>query len=418
MIPSNTFNFIPNVLSNNQFMKRLREAENHEFNNSNASNVLQIYDDIIGIIFCSIESTEEKNKFSLVCKKWLCVSNEQTHAITLLRPWKCSADAKLSLTDLALINNRFKNLSCLNLSCNYRITDLGIANLTKLTHLNLSENTIISNSGISNLTNLTHLYLEGNLLITDSGIANLTKLTHLDLSNNPIISYSGISNLINLNLLNLRYNQQITDSEIAKLTQLTDLNLFGNQLITNSGIEYLTNLSYLNCCCDGITEDGIANLTKLIYLNSSFTITDVTIIDFTNLRNLTLKSQDLVTDGGIKELTQLTELTICNKLVTDHGLSHLTNLTKLNFDNTNSISFTWLGIRKLKNLRNLNYLKDKFGTEFMNKCRRESIASQISGDFCKSVEILEFAFNDFPSKISYLDRATLQFARSKLYELK
>ncbi len=408
-------------LSNTQGMKRLRSTENQEDNTSFDSNILHCNVDIIGLIYCTMESTVHKNNFSLVSKTWMCISNEQTKEITLIKPWaKCSAEAKLSLNDSSLISlsNRFKKFSNLNLNYNNTITDCGIADLTKLTYLNLNENHLITNSGISNLTNLTHLNLGHNLMITNSGIEILTKLTQLNLFENTKISYAGISNLTNLKELNLKMwifsgQQLIKDADVANLTQLSHLNISGNKLITNSGISNLTNLLHLDCSGNDITEEGVKNLTKLISLDAKFTITNDFIRNFTSLKKLTLKSGDLVNNDGVKYLTQLTDLTLCNKLITDLGISHLTNLTKLDVEKT-SCSVTWLGIRKLNNLRNLNSLKEKYGTEFLSKCRIESFNCYHNGRFNESLRsALELAFEDFPSKMNDLDRFTLELSRSK-----
>ncbi len=415
----NTVNtFTPFNTSYNHSMTRFNTNENHKRTISQASNVLQLNDDIIGLIYAYMNFTEDKNKFSLVCKQWVGISNEQTNAITLLKPWKeCSA--KMTDSALIILSNRFKNLTSLDLSFNNCFTGLGITKFTKLTHLNLCENELITDSKISLLTNLTHLNLSCNKLITDSGISNLTNLTHLDLCDNTKISSSGISNLTNLMLLSLRSdnkpgNHLIKDSDIAKFSNLTDLDLSGNQSITNSGIERLTNLLHLDCHCDGITETGIANLTKLISLKSKFTITNEVIINFTNLRNLTLKPQDLVTDAGIKALTGLNSLTITNKIITDEGLSHLTNLTKLNFYDIALTNFTWFGIRNLKNLQNFNFFKVKLGNEFINNCRTMSLAFHRNGQFMKAVKILEMAFEDFPSSMTTIDRFNLNLSRKKV----
>ncbi len=221
--------------------------------------------------------------------------------------------------------------------------------------------------------------------------------------------------VLNLRMMTWSGYQLIKDADIAKLTQLTNLNINGNKLITNDGISLLTNLLHLDCLGNDITEEGVKNLTKLISLKSRFTITNDFIKNFTSLKDLTLKSGDLVTDVGIKALTQLTDLTLCNKLITDQGISHLTNLTKLNLDYTSALwcSVTWLGIRKLENLRNLNSLKEKLGTEFINKCRRESFECYINGNFDESVRILELAFEDFPRNMNYLDSISLELSRSK-----
>jgi hypothetical protein len=61
-----------------------------------------------------------------------------------------------------------------------------------------------------------------------------------------------------------------------------------------------------------------------------------------------------ITDKGIKDLTSLTSLYLCNILnISDRGIKKLTNITKLSYfqnDNDDSARITFDGIKKLKKL--------------------------------------------------------------------
>lgn len=86
--------------------------------------------------------------------------------------------------DLKFLKREVTSLTSLNLSCCYKITDLGLkhisnlANFVNLTSLNLSCCDKITDSGlthISNLANLTSLNLSYCNKITDPGLSRLSK---------------------------------------------------------------------------------------------------------------------------------------------------------------------------------------------------------------------------------------------------
>ena len=99
------------------------------------------------------------------------------------------------------------------------------------------------------------------------GIKKLTNLRKLDLTNNNSILDDGIKKLINLTDLDLSYNKSISNSGIEKLTNLTNLGLNYTLGISNTGITNLTNLNTLSLHGNNITIDGIRSLTNITELD-------------------------------------------------------------------------------------------------------------------------------------------------------
>lgn len=184
-----------------------------------------------------------------------------------------------SIDDKKLI--MLPNITTLDLRYKDQITN--IKNLFNLTALNLSNNFVISDNGIKDLVKLNYLAIcDSN--ITDNGIKNLTGLLGLHLGYNKYVTDNGIKNLINLTNLDLLENENISDQGIKNLTNLQRLNLYRNRMITNAGISELTNLTVLNLTLNyNITDEGIYNLTKLKSLTIGERITGNNFTRFTNL---------------------------------------------------------------------------------------------------------------------------------------
>jgi hypothetical protein len=122
------------------------------------------------------------------------------------------------------------------------------------------------------------------------------------------------------------------DDEMKYFTNLTLLNLDYNQIITNNGIKGLSNLTSL-VLSENVSDNGIKGLTNLTLLNLGY-------------------NED-ITNSGIKCLTKLTSLYLSlNKVIDDDGIKGLTNLTKLNLGFNNVIKDN--GIKGLTNLIELD----------------------------------------------------------------
>lgn len=121
------------------------------------------------------------------------------------------------------------------------------------------------------------------------------------------------------------------------------------------------------------TDDDIKSLTDLTYLDLSYDIGDKCIItdkgirDLTNLTTLKIGRKCTITDEGIKGLTNLTTLNfeIGHSNITDEGIKHLTNLTDLELNNDflypelfnnnpHYVKITYNGLKYLTKLKKLS----------------------------------------------------------------
>ena len=176
--------------------------------------------------------------------------------------------------DLKQIVKNCPNLTHLDLTDCWKITDDGLAHLT-------TKNA----DGSLKLRNLTHLILARCRRITNNGLdrlSDLTQLTHLDLAYCALISNSGLVHLTALN-------------------QLTYLNLTG--LVTNDGLAHLTALTQLTHLdlthCNDITDAGLAHLAAKNADGS---------LKLRNLTHLILAHCSSINDIGVAQLAVLTQL--------------------------------------------------------------------------------------------------------------
>lgn len=201
------------------------------------------------------------------------------------------------ITDNVLLCMDF--IQNLDLTCNDKITDMGMFNLTRLTDLTLNFQTLISNDGIMNLPfprKLTTLNLCSNRLITDDGLKILTNLTSLNLSFNSKISGEGLIHLPKLLHLDVSFGTHNIFC-IKSLTNLTHLDLHNNHVITDCDIRNLKNLKYLNISYNStITNYGIYDLTNLTYLNLVFNKKVSSVKSLINLQFLILYHGSYIKD--------------------------------------------------------------------------------------------------------------------------
>ncbi len=195
--------------------------------------------------------------------------------------------------------SKLSNLEFLNSGTNF-ISSKYVNNLTKLEYLII--NTETNDNDFEDLINLKYLDVyNSNYTLLDSNIRSLINLKYLKCKISSITSvdhlikletlYLGvnytiktITNLDNLkvlslidsvveyiylpNLIELTLNNQIGDSVLCKHNTLKYLYLGNNEIVTNVGIRNLTNLKYLHCSLNrNITNNGLYNLDKLIYLH-------------------------------------------------------------------------------------------------------------------------------------------------------
>ena len=338
--------------------------------------------DILPTIFRFVSSTIEKNTFSLVCKLWTTVSDENTKIIKIFEEFNTDSN-------LITISQRFRFLKKLYISYywnkdlipntirspfqanlkklihynlpNKPITNNGIMNFNNLTRLNLSHNKNIIFECVKNFTNLKTLLLRGDTQIRDYGMQQLSNIKSLDLWENKLITDDGIKNLVNITNLDLSLNQTITNKGILNLTNLVKLNLSGNTLITNCGIVHLTSLTKLNLTGNSMIGNdyrfkNLSNLTSLS-LHPISAIVDSDIMNLTNLSYLNCESHKNLTDNGVSTLTNLTFL----RLKSDISSNTLTCFNKLTY--LSSLNLTNEKIKHLTNLKNLKLEKTDFVTD-------------------------------------------------------
>jgi len=207
---------------------------------------------------------------------------------------------------------------------------LSIGRMTSLVSLALHDCNSITNNGLaslSGLSNLSSLSLRGCKKITNNGLEalqNSTSLTSLNLHGCKRISDKGLEALTKLPMKALSLGLTRVKDEgmqyLAKLTQLTELHCT-NEELTDEGICHLSNLTELNTlalrdCC-AVSGDALLallpSLPHLAHLNlyKNWEFGDDQLLSCC-VHLLGLRSLDLrgtwVTDKGVKELTQLSNL--------------------------------------------------------------------------------------------------------------
>lgn len=298
----------------------------------------------------------------------------------------------LNLKELNIFNNVriFPNLKKLHLSGHTKLTNTGITNIinynNKINELTLSRSKFksfknVTDTGIVSITtllpNLTSLNLSGCYKITDIGVTAIAtnyrskNLKYLNLSRCTNITDIGVSVIANnlfkleeLNLAGANYpcltcTKNITDIGIIaiayNLYNLKSLNLSGNNKITKVGLNTLfesknmlnltsLNLNGFNYIEDDCVEILVTNLKHLKHLNLSM------------CDNITYKSAFAIATN-LPCLTSL-DLSMCNN-ITDKGVFAIANnlpyLTSLNLSMCDNITKYSIEIINIK-LPNINYL--------------------------------------------------------------
>jgi eukaryotic-like serine/threonine-protein kinase len=212
--------------------------------------------------------------------------------------------------------------------------------------------------------------------VTDAGLANLTRLTELSgltLASTPVTDAGMVhlQGLTALTALNLAECPRVTDVGLIALkgmTRLEYLNLHGVSL-PDAGLRHLDGLSQLttlNLSATPLTDDGLIHLKRLAVLKElHLANTLVTgrgfpfLAGLENLRRLML-TRTAVTDDGLKHLARLPQLTTLSlaecAAVTDKGLGHVRALIRLEYLNLHGTGVTDAGLKDLSALTGLTIL--------------------------------------------------------------
>jgi hypothetical protein len=272
----------------------------------------------------------------------------------------------------------------LNLTANTRFS-FGIKDLVSLTKLNLSSNCLITKIELQKLTNLQALSLQYNRKVLDNAVKQMTQLKSLDLRMNAQITNGGISNLFNLDTLFIDDHYKRTlEAGVKRLTNLTHLTLNGNHMY-NAGISKLIKLRELSLSRSTyITIQGLSNLSDLTTLTLRDCVSFVSyyLHQMTNITSLSLLSDSHpyyipticlsklmklstlhfggflnIDDNVIKNFLQLTDIHV-HRRITDEGIKDLTNLVHLKLcdidENYKKNKISDIGIKKLTNLQSIS----------------------------------------------------------------
>ncbi len=187
---------------------------------------------------------------------------------------------------------------------------------------------------LKNLTDLTALTLN-DTQVTDLGLRQLkelTKLTSLTLWSNDPITDAGLAHLKDLKKLRKLsiYSPRGTLSDaglehLKGLTKLKELSLRGTQF-TDTGLENLKGLSSLAT----LRLENIITARGMVH--QKLTCHGLTHLkDLTDLTDLTLERVKFTDENlvRLKELKSLTSLTLYGTNITDAGLEHVKGLTSL-----------------------------------------------------------------------------------------
>jgi hypothetical protein len=156
---------------------------------------------------------------------------------------------------------------------------------------------------------LDQIVIKGRLDIKDCDLQELSHIKSLDMRYCPQHSitnqcFQSMPNLLSLDLRGCyqAYSKgHFTNAIFSHLKGLTSFYIDQNQLITNSGIKQLTNLTTLYVSNCNITNDGLSTLTKLIHLEMyNLKVTDDVLDSLPNLEELNLTFIPISTEGLLK----------------------------------------------------------------------------------------------------------------------
>lgn len=285
------------------------------------------------------------------------------------------------LSDLALIPLRnCRQLTDLNVSGNFKISDGGLLSLGPLTSLKilkLEKCFLKSASSLIQLTNLRYLNLKDCSLFRfdeEKLFSRLKKLQHLNVQgchihSNHFSLFSRLSSLTHLNAARGSQNEKSALVQFGPFPDLHYLNL-GNWTIAKgaltslSGCSRLVHLNLAACNLKKGEIDQIQGLTQLTHLNIARSRARperlLKILScLTNLSHLNLSDCNF-TDGGAKQLStfaQLSSLDLSkNRGVSGLALENLERLIKLRSLHLRNTGVTSQGCNHLAKFSKLTYL--------------------------------------------------------------
>jgi hypothetical protein len=283
------------------------------------------------------------------------------------------------------ILRRYTNLTSLDLMYNRHVDGWGLGKLVRLT-------TLVFGSlpsqiyVITKLTNLTDLTVASDLRIVSDIFPSLgTQLTHLTLFRDvECITDRNTSHLTNLTYLYLN-NDGITDKCIMRMTNLTDLSIEWNAVISDDGLWPLINLTTLSLS----TNENILgyNMSRLV-----------------NLTELDISGNRHFEGEYLYTLTKLTNLSLLdNKKVVYYHIEHITSLKRLIISEKSAMNYeevgalyqlkvlifygqTFTGEEKLRDHRHdLSIIRPDFVSSMVS-----DIVTYTAGGFAKIVDVVDY----------------------------
>ena len=191
---------------------------------------------------------------------------------------------------------------------------------------------------LASLQELTQLYADNFEITNLSGLEKATSLTSLAIRDNPISDFAPLGSLINLTLLNL-INTTFSISDLTILSPLTSLRrllLSGNEISDLTDLPAFPNLESLE-----LNRNQITNLTPLANLTAP-----------TKLTFLSLSDNQISDITPLARFTGLTDLFLSvNNIRNLSPLAGLTNLELLRISSNQVSDLTPLaGLTKLRDL--------------------------------------------------------------------
>ena len=256
-------------------------------------------------------------------------SNTDLWMLTTLTSLDLSyCDIRIDLDCLTYLTS----LTSLNLSCDSRLEDSAMSNvssLINLTFLDISHCYLISNIGVSYLSSLTNL--------TDLNIGFCRRITDISF-------ITSLTNMISLDLSRGIGSSKLTDQQwiqMRSLTNITSLNLYNCAMSYNTWC-YLcecTNLTLL-CLEESSNTDrnlwshlsNLTTITSLCLAKSSITDREVGshLSNLTRITSLDLSSCQITTINSLCDhLTNIVCLDLSNCCLHDDGISSISSMTKI-----------------------------------------------------------------------------------------
>lgn len=296
------------------------------------------------------------------------------------------------LNDLTPLYN-IVNIKDLNIANNY-ITNLNeLLYFPNLEKLDYSRNNLYNIDSIPNLNKLKELSLAGNYISDFSKLKNLVILENLDISENQNTDINSFPILPTLKSLNVTGNSIQTAILYYKFPQLQTLNM-SSIINKNKEIPLIKSLEIISSTNNNLTEtsdyyyNNLSSLYKLRELNlSNNSFRDIKILSgllqYSNLENLVLSSNQIFNINGVEKLSKLKALYLSNNQFTnieplsqllqledidlsgnyiynDSLISNLINLISLNLRACKTSEINWIVNNKKLETLNLseNNIKD------------------------------------------------------------